>query len=80
MASVINNTSKSGFLRIVTEWFSSEITTGGSGDGKESTPQGDKEFQQEMEHIGARVPLGRMGNAVDFATVSQKHAVMMIAS
>ncbi|KAL8658017.1 MAG: hypothetical protein Q9226_001351 [Calogaya cf. arnoldii] len=49
-------------------WFPSEMTTGGSGDDNESTPQEDAPFQQEMERIGARVPPGRMGNAKDLAT------------
>jgi flagellar basal body P-ring protein FlgI len=47
------------------------MTTGGSGDNNESTPQEDAPFQQEMERIGARVPPGRMGNVKDLATVSQ---------
>lgn len=46
------------------------MTTGGSGDNNESTPQEDASFQQEMERIGARVPPGRMGNVMDLATVS----------
>ncbi|KAI4199021.1 MAG: hypothetical protein LQ346_002653 [Caloplaca aetnensis] len=50
-------------------WFPSEMTTGGSGDNNESTPQEDAEFQQEMARIGARVPPGRMGDAKDLATV-----------
>ncbi|KAI4156896.1 MAG: hypothetical protein L6R39_000942 [Caloplaca ligustica] len=49
-------------------WFPSEMTTGGSGDNNESTPQEDASFQQEMERIGARVPPGRMGNVMDLAT------------
>ncbi|KAL9034676.1 MAG: hypothetical protein Q9214_006939 [Letrouitia sp. 1 TL-2023] len=49
-------------------WFPSEMTTGGSGDNNESTPQEDAPFQQEMERIGARVPPGRMGDAKDLAT------------
>ncbi|KAL8876126.1 MAG: hypothetical protein Q9192_008923 [Flavoplaca navasiana] len=44
------------------------MTTGGSGDDNESTPQEDSLFQQEMERIGARVPPGRMGNAKDLAS------------
>ena len=48
------------------------MTTGGSGDDNESIPQEDTPFRQEMERIGARVPPGRMGNAKDLATVSQK--------
>jgi hypothetical protein len=47
------------------------MTTGGSGDDNESTPQEDAPFQHEMERIGARVPLGRMARAKDSATVSQ---------
>ncbi|ERF69911.1 hypothetical protein EPUS_05455 [Endocarpon pusillum Z07020] len=49
-------------------WFPSEMTTGGSDDNNESTPQEDAPFQQWMEHIGARVPPGRMGNVKDLAT------------
>lgn len=45
------------------------MTTGGSNDSNESTAQDDKDFQKEMESMGARVPPGRMGNAVDLASV-----------
>ena len=54
-------------------WFPSEMTTGGSDDNNESTPQDDAGFQQEMESINARVPPGRMGQAKDLASVSDNY-------
>ncbi|RYP76881.1 hypothetical protein DL769_003536 [Monosporascus sp. CRB-8-3] len=49
-------------------WFPSEMTTGGSDEKNESTPQDDAAFQQEIIGMGARVPPGRMGNPNDLAS------------